>query len=195
MSSLVVLSEQDMEWFLGADDDAFPGISYHNANVRATYNDLVRALRQPTFDGESEDGKSHIEWMGYVEDDEGFDIPNSEWTLYDWKEAESPKDNPNEIYEWHIGSQGGMLEMEIQDLILRELQRVGASRRRYAAKKNASHKKSFGELYREFEKRYGYEWVNNPDIAESVAEAFEDFLMSRPDKEFDYTKSRYYVEK
>lgn len=130
MSSLVVLSEQDMEWYLGADDDAFPGISYHNANVRATYNDLVRALGQPTYSEASEDGKVNVEWMGYVEDDEGFDIPNSEWTLYDWKEAESPKDNPNEIREWHIGSQGGMLEMEIQDLIMRELQRVGASRMR-----------------------------------------------------------------
>lgn len=194
MSSLVVLSEQDMEWFLGADDD-FPRISYHNNNVWATYNDLVRALGQPTFGDASEDGKVNVEWMGVMSRDNGLVIPNSAWTLYDWKEPENPKDHPNEEYGWHIGSQGGMLEMEIQDLIMRELQRVGASRRRQAAKKNESRKKSFGELYREFEKKYGYEWVNNPDIAESVAEAFEDFLLTRPEEEYDYTRSHYNVER
>lgn len=130
MSSLVVLNEQDMEWFLDADDN-FPRISYHNNNVWATYNDLVRALGQPTFGVASEDGKVNVEWMGVMSRDNGLVIPNSAWTLYDWKEAESPKDHPDEEYGWHIGSQGGMLETEIQDLIMRELRRVGASRTRH----------------------------------------------------------------
>ena len=130
MSSLVVLSEQDMEWFWGADDDDFPRISYHNNNVWATYNDLVRALGQPTYSDASEDGKVNVEWMGVMSRDNGLVIPNSAWTLYDWKEAESPKDHPDEEYGWHIGSQGGMLETEIQDLIMRELKRIGASRMR-----------------------------------------------------------------
>ena len=113
-----------------ADEDDFSvaGTSYHNVDVRATYNDLVRALGQPTFDGESEDGKSHVEWWGYVEDNQGVKVPNSEWTLYDWKEAENPKDNPTETYEWHIGAKGGISADNVQDLIVRELQRVGASR-------------------------------------------------------------------
>ena len=120
-----------------ADEDDFSvaGTSYHNVNVRATYNDLVRALGQPTFDDESEDGKSYVEWWGYVEDNQGVKVPNSEWTLYDWKEAESPKDNPTEIYEWHIGAKGSISADNVQDLTVRELQRVGASRRRYNGKR------------------------------------------------------------
>ena len=113
-----------------ADEDDFSvaGTSYHNVNVRATYNDLVRALGKPTFDGESEDGKSHVEWWGYVEDNQGVKVPNSEWTLYDWKESENPKDNPTETYEWHIGAKGSISADNVQDLTVRELQRVGASR-------------------------------------------------------------------
>lgn len=118
-----------------ADEDDFSvaGISYHNVDVRATYNDLVRALGQPTFDGDSE--KSHVEWWGYVEDNQGVKVPNSEWTLYDWKESENPKDNPTEIYEWHIGAKGSISADNVQDLIMRELQRIGASRRRYNGKR------------------------------------------------------------
>lgn len=110
------------------DDFSVAGTSYHNVNVRATYNDLVRALGQPTFDGESEDGKSHVEWWGYVEDNQGVKVPNSEWTLYDWKESENPKDNPTETYEWHIGAKGSISADNVQDLTVRELRRVGASR-------------------------------------------------------------------
>ena len=115
-----------------AEEDEFSvaGTSYHHVNVRATYNDLVRALGKPTFDGESEDGKSHVEWWGYVEDNQGVKVPNSEWTLYDWKESENPKDNPTETYEWHIGAQGSISADNVQDLTVRELRRVGASRTR-----------------------------------------------------------------
>lgn len=120
-----------------ADEDDFSvaGISYHNVDVWATYNDLVRALGQPTIDGETEDEKSHVEWWGYVEDNQGVKTPNSEWILYDWKEPENPKDNPTKTYEWHIGVKGGISADNVQDLIVRELQRVGASRRRYNGKR------------------------------------------------------------
>lgn len=109
-----------------ADEDDFSvaGTSYHNVDVRATYNDLVRALGQPTYSEASEDGKVNVEWWGYVEDNQGVKVPNSEWTLYDWKESENPKDNPTEIYEWHIGAKGSISADNVQDLTVRELPRV-----------------------------------------------------------------------
>lgn len=58
----------------------------------ATYNEVVAKFGEPL---EGEGYKVTVEWVVVFEDD-------TVATIYDWK-SESPKDTPDEIYEWHIG--------------------------------------------------------------------------------------------
>lgn len=58
----------------------------------ATYNEVVAKFGEPL---EGEGHKVTVEWIVVFEDD-------TVATIYDWK-SESPKDTPDEIYEWHIG--------------------------------------------------------------------------------------------
>lgn len=60
----------------------------------ATYKDLKRVLGEPNREG-SADGKVSVGWA--------FVYNGHFGNIYDWKEAESPRDNPTDRYEWHIG--------------------------------------------------------------------------------------------
>lgn len=60
----------------------------------ATYNDLKKVLGEPNRE-KSSDGKISVSWA--------FIYNGHFGKIYDWKESESPKDNPNDRYEWHIG--------------------------------------------------------------------------------------------
>lgn len=63
--------------------------------VIAAYQDLLNVLGKPTFDEPSADGKVNVEWVV------GFD--EKVYTIYDWKQYDSPVDSPLETMRWHIG--------------------------------------------------------------------------------------------
>jgi len=70
--------------------------------VRTTYDNLVDAFGEPTYDAShSGDGKVIVEWTldFRVETDDGEDFDYVTATVYAWKVASIPYGE----YDWHIG--------------------------------------------------------------------------------------------
>ena len=72
--------------------------------VRTTYDNLVEAFGEPTYDEPSGDGKVIVEWTldFRVETDcaiDGDDFDYVTATVYAWKESSIPYGE----YDWHIG--------------------------------------------------------------------------------------------
>ena len=70
--------------------------------MNASYEELVQVFGEPTFDTPSGDGKTDIEWLLKIHDNE-FDEDHVV-TIYNWKDYDgglAARSNPN--YEWHIG--------------------------------------------------------------------------------------------
>lgn len=70
--------------------------------VRTTYDNLVDAFGEPTYDAShSGDGKVIVEWTldFRVETEDGDDFDYVTATVYAWKEASIPYGE----YDWHIG--------------------------------------------------------------------------------------------
>jgi hypothetical protein len=70
------------------------GTSFHNSTVRASVNELIKVIGEPTYVVNDGEDKVNIEWE--LEDDNGNVI-----TIYDWKEYR--KIGYDEKINWHIG--------------------------------------------------------------------------------------------
>lgn len=80
--------------------------------VTTTYDTLVKAFGEPTFLGESADGKVTAEWSLEVTDEDG---DTHVATIYDWKQYEDG--TPYGLYEWHIGGKDSIVVDAIQDAV------------------------------------------------------------------------------
>jgi len=69
--------------------------------IEATYDDLVKAFGEPTFDSTKGDegDKVHTQWALEFEDEEDNLVVA---TIYDWKE-DSAYNSRGGKYKWHIG--------------------------------------------------------------------------------------------
>ena len=69
--------------------------------IEATYDDLVKAFGEPTFDSTKGDegDKVHTQWALEFEDEEDNLVVA---TIYDWKE-DSAYNSRVGTYNWHIG--------------------------------------------------------------------------------------------
>jgi hypothetical protein len=69
--------------------------------IEATYDDLVKAFGEPTFDSTrgDEGDKVHTQWALEFEDEEDNLVVA---TIYDWKE-DSAYNSRGGKYKWHIG--------------------------------------------------------------------------------------------
>ena len=70
------------------------GTSFHLSTVRASVNELIKVIGEPTYVVNDGEDKVNIEWE--LEDDNGNVI-----TIYDWKEYR--KIGYDEKINWHIG--------------------------------------------------------------------------------------------
>lgn len=102
-----------------ADISEIQGTSLQGYMV-ASYEDLVKAFGEPTFDTPSGDGKTDVEWLLKIYDHE-FDEDHVV-TVYNWKDYDNgveARSNPK--YEWHIGGRKkivvGMLIQAYRDMI------------------------------------------------------------------------------
>jgi hypothetical protein len=71
--------------------------------IDLTYNQIKNSLGEP-LNGDND--KVTTEWIVLFENDVVA-------TIYDWKENQSPKKEPDVIYSWHIGGRNG----KVLDLI------------------------------------------------------------------------------
>lgn len=69
-------------------------------NSEPSYNQLVEVLGEPTYIGESGDGKVNIEWV--------VEYKGEVFTIYDWNTLNHH--NSDMSYKWHIGGKGGYFE-------------------------------------------------------------------------------------
>jgi hypothetical protein len=70
------------------------GTSFHHSTVRASVNELIKIIGEPTYESNDGEDKVNIEWE--LEDDNEDVV-----TIYDWKEYR--KIGYDEKIEWHIG--------------------------------------------------------------------------------------------
>jgi hypothetical protein len=70
------------------------GTSFHYSTVRASVNELIKIIGEPTYESNDGEDKVNIEWE--LEDDNEDVV-----TIYDWKEYR--KIGYDEKIEWHIG--------------------------------------------------------------------------------------------
>jgi hypothetical protein len=70
------------------------GTSFHYSTVRASVNELIKVIGEPTYESNDGEDKVNIEWE--LEDDNEDVV-----TIYDWKEYR--KIGYDEKIEWHIG--------------------------------------------------------------------------------------------
>jgi hypothetical protein len=73
------------------------GTSFHYSTVRASVNELIKIIGEPTYESNDGEDKVNIEWE--LEDDNEDVV-----TIYDWKEYR--KIGYDEKIEWHIGGMG-----------------------------------------------------------------------------------------
>jgi hypothetical protein len=73
------------------------GTSFHYSTVRASVNELIKIIGEPTYEDNTGEDKVNIEWV--LEDDNGNVV-----TIYDWKQYR--KIGYDEKIEWHIGGMG-----------------------------------------------------------------------------------------
>lgn len=79
----------------------------------ATYNELVEAFGEPTYNDMSGDDKVSTEWV-LVADVLNFgEEDTAVATVYDWKSGTFARDNPFTPYRWHIGGHS----MSAQDIV------------------------------------------------------------------------------
>ena len=93
------------------------GTSFHNVTIQATYNELVKALGNPTYTVDvGIYDRFAYEWSG--------EINGEKWTLYDWREGEEIYDNLDGAIDWHIGAKNRSICYDVQDAIQNELNHI-----------------------------------------------------------------------
>jgi hypothetical protein len=85
------------------------GTSFHYSTVRASVNELIKVIGEPTYESNDGEDKVNIEWE--LEDDNEDVV-----TIYDWKEYR--KIGYDEKIEWHIGG----MSKNITDNAKREIE-------------------------------------------------------------------------
>jgi hypothetical protein len=85
------------------------GTSFHYSTVRASVNELIKIIGEPTYESNDGEDKVNIEWE--LEDDNEDVV-----TVYDWKEYR--KIGYDEKIEWHIGG----MSKNITDNAKREIE-------------------------------------------------------------------------
>jgi hypothetical protein len=85
------------------------GTSFHHSTVRASVNELIKIIGEPTYVINDGEDKVNIEWE--LEDDNEDVV-----TIYDWKEYR--KIGYDEKIEWHIGG----MSKNITDNAKREIE-------------------------------------------------------------------------
>jgi len=88
------------------------GTSFQDVTIRASVQDLTRALGEPSYVDNSGEDKVNFEWELETRDGDVF-------TIYDWKEYR--KLDLNEPIEWHIGSFSKGNSLDAQSEVLKEL--------------------------------------------------------------------------
>ena len=83
--------------------------------INATYQELVDALGEPTFNEESGDGKTQVEWIVTFENIFG---EKNVFTIYDWK-TYSRDYTENKLDRFNVGGKGyaGEVISHIESLI------------------------------------------------------------------------------
>jgi hypothetical protein len=87
------------------------GTSFHSSTVRASVNELIKIIGEPTYEDNTGEDKVNIEWV--LEDDNGNVV-----TIYDWKEYRPL--SYDEKINWHIGG----MEKNITDNVKEEIEYV-----------------------------------------------------------------------
>ena len=87
------------------------GTSFQDVTIKASVQDLTRALGEPDNNNTGED-KVNFVWDLETEEGDVF-------TIYDWKEYR--KIDLDEQIEWHIGSHSREISGEAQYEVMREL--------------------------------------------------------------------------
>ena len=84
------------------------GTSFHYSTVKATVNELIAVIGNPTYEDNTGEDKVNVEWV--LEDDNENVI-----TIYDWKQYR--KIGYDETIEWHIGGMGKDITDKAKDEI------------------------------------------------------------------------------
>jgi hypothetical protein len=85
------------------------GTSFHYSTFRASVDELIKIIGEPTYESNDGEDKVNIEWE--LEDDNEDVV-----TIYDWKEYR--KIGYDEKIEWHIGG----MSKNITDNAKREIE-------------------------------------------------------------------------
>ena len=88
------------------------GTSFHGVVIRASVNNLISILGEPTIQDNTGEDKVNFEWD--CETDEG-----NVFTIYDWKEYR--KLYLFEVIDWHIGAHSRSIASDASYEISREL--------------------------------------------------------------------------
>jgi hypothetical protein len=79
------------------------GTSFYGVKVDASLRSLTQILGEPTYQNNTSEDKTNVEWVMETEDGDVF-------TVYDWKEGR-PIDE-DEIITWHIGSKNKLIGIQ-----------------------------------------------------------------------------------
>ena len=88
------------------------GTSFYDVTFKASVQDLINAIGEPSYDGNTGVDKVNFEWA--METGEGY-----VFTVYDWKECRVV--DVNEIIEWHIGAKSKSISNVVKDELVKEL--------------------------------------------------------------------------
>jgi hypothetical protein len=88
------------------------GTSFQNVTFKASVNDLINVLGEPTIHDNTGRDKTNFEWDMETDDEEVFSI-------YDYKEYR--KLDLDEQIEWHIGSNSRSISGDAKYEVMREL--------------------------------------------------------------------------
>lgn len=90
------------------------GTSFHNGVIKASFNELVAAFGDNYFD----DGPYKVSAQWSLE----FEESGICFSIYDWKEYDNyPVDNPDDVYEWHIGTK----DERLTHVVVNTLKKLG----------------------------------------------------------------------
>jgi hypothetical protein len=92
------------------------GGSFHRVTIIASPNEIISALGKPYNENNTGEEKCNFDWNAVTND--GF-----QFTVYDWKEYRVL--NLDERVEFHIGSNGGILEeSEAREELIEDINRA-----------------------------------------------------------------------
>lgn len=88
------------------------GTSFHNVTIKATVNELMEVLGEPSDMNNSGQDKVNVEWECETENGKVF-------TIYDWKEYRPI--GYDELIEFHIGADNKLQALNAKQELLKPL--------------------------------------------------------------------------